>query len=564
MSETKHYEPYKIPARDTIIENGYSFVSSAARADLTLSLKDQTFADIEIGAAESASYHPVPFSQPIQRVMDEKRRIFMSMREISIYNHSSYFLNSKLYDKQAQYENSKIFYKQAVFMKDFEDDYAETVPFTSYFPYYQLMSYEQLRTYFTWRTKVRNGRIERTSLSYAFVYIYELLNNIGVDGPVDGLDKLMSFWAEFKVFDATIEKYLIKWIKDYHICYELPWSFREFLCINGLQDHYPHIIGYEPAMQYRFEYLSKISKYNIRQSAFYSETTSQLIADCFDFVISRLRDMLATAGIEFHQLIFQSSRSSQVWMPFSGALFCPGLKQPDRQVVLSDSEIYVRSQNRWQHSTVITIESGRQLIGYILKQMEAALRKATGFKFKLSANLNTVHPEILQRFATAGISLEQAVTDAVLEFYREKNRTIVSVDHMTIHKIRLEALDTQEKLIVPENDFRMVPVNAVEVPTADEEKEEPLLPPGDASSIPYGWTNLKYALDEAEIKALAAVLQGDCDIKRFADESGIMLEVLADGINQKAVDHIGDSILELDGSMTVYDEYRDKIMMMVG
>ncbi|MHB1455199.1 MAG: TerB N-terminal domain-containing protein [Saccharofermentanales bacterium] len=564
MSETKHYEPYKIPARDSITENGYSFVSSSIRTGLTLSFDDQTFAEIDMGGAADIAYAPAPVPPPVQPVMDDKRRIYMSMREIARYDHSSYFLNLKIYDKQAQYENSKIFYKQAVLMKDFEDDYAEAVSFSSYFPYYQLMNYEQFRTYFTWRTKVRNGHIGRTSLSYAFVYIYELLNNIGVDGPVDGLEKLMSFWSEFKVFDAAIEKYLIKWIKDYHICYELPHSFREFLCINGMQDHYPHIVGYEPAMHYSFDYLSGISKYNIRQSVFYNDATSQMIAGCFDFVISRLRDMLVAEGIEFNQLIFQSSRSSPVWTPFSGALFYPASKQPDRRVVLSENEVYVCSQSKWLHSTVITADSGRSLIGYILKQMEVVLRQAAGFRFKLSANLNTVHVEILQRLSTAGIFLERAVTDAVLEFYREQNRTVVSVDKTILDKIRLEALDTLDKLIVPENEFRMVPADAAEVPTSDEEKEEPILPSADALPMPDGWTNLRYALDEAEIKTLAAVLQGDCDIRRFADEYGIMLEVLADGINQKAVDHIGDSILELDGSMMVYDEYRDKIMMMVG
>lgn len=564
MSETKQYEPYKIPARDSMIGNGYGLATAKTQSDLPLSFKDHSFAEIEMDSVADTSYNPVPIPAPVQPVMDEKRRIFMSMREIARYDHSSYFMNSKIYDKQAQYENSKIFYKQAVLMKDFQDDYAGAVSFASYFPYYQLMNYEQFRTYFTWRTKVRSGLIERTSLSYAFVYIYELLNNIGVDGPLDGLDKLMSFWTAFKVFDVAIGKYLIKWVKDYHIYYELPHSFNEFLCKNELQDYYPGIAGYKPEIHYSFDNLSGISKYNIRQSAFYSDRTSRLIADCSDFVISRIISITAAAGIEFSHLIFQCARSSPIWTPFSGALFYPCLKQPDRRVVLSDSEIYVHDQNKWLHSAVITIESGRQLIGYILKQMEAVLRKATGYKFKLSAHLENVQGEILQKLDAAGISLEKAVTDAVLEFYREQNKTVVSVSKTAINKIRLEALDTLDKLIVPENEYRMAPDCPLEVPPADKGQEGPILPPADASVIPDGWTALKNALNNTEVNALAAVLKGDCDIKRFADDNGIMLEVLADGINQKASDHIGDNILELDGGMTLYDEYREKLMMVVG
>ena len=50
-----------------------------------------------------------------------------------------------------------MFYRQAKLMADFEDDYREEEPFSMYFPDYQSMGYEQLRTYFTWRTNVRKG-----------------------------------------------------------------------------------------------------------------------------------------------------------------------------------------------------------------------------------------------------------------------------------------------------------------------------------------------------------------------------------------------------------------------
>ena len=39
------------------------------------------------------------------------------------------------------------------------------------------------------------GRVEHVSLSYAFLYIYELLNNIGVDSPEEGLGQLLFFWG---------------------------------------------------------------------------------------------------------------------------------------------------------------------------------------------------------------------------------------------------------------------------------------------------------------------------------------------------------------------------------
>ena len=49
-----------------------------------------------------------------------------------------------------------------------------------------------------------------------------------------------------------------------------------------------------------------------------------------------------------------------------------------------------------------------------------------------------------------GISLEETVTAAVEEFYREATKTVVKVDNASLEKIRQEALATQERLIVPE------------------------------------------------------------------------------------------------------------------
>ena len=99
-------------------------------------------------------------------------------------------------------------------MQDFEDTYERQVPFSSYFPDYQMMGYEQLRTYFTWRAKVRSGDIADTSLSYAFLYFYELLNNIGVEDAQEGMNAIMSFWKTFRVYHQEIDKYVIHWLKD--------------------------------------------------------------------------------------------------------------------------------------------------------------------------------------------------------------------------------------------------------------------------------------------------------------------------------------------------------------
>ena len=108
------------------------------------------------------------------RKNDKHRQLFYSMRDIARLYASPNMRHSRFFDKRVQQDNARVFYEQAMFMKDFEDDYPEHASFSAYFPYYQMLSYEQLRTYFTWRTQVRKGVIDNTSLSYVFLYLYEL------------------------------------------------------------------------------------------------------------------------------------------------------------------------------------------------------------------------------------------------------------------------------------------------------------------------------------------------------------------------------------------------------
>ena len=76
------------------------------------------------------------------------------------------------------YNFQELFYRQGMFLADFTDDCTERAMFTRYYPTYHDMTNKQLRTYFTWRTNVRRGIVEKTSASYAMVYCYELLNQI--------------------------------------------------------------------------------------------------------------------------------------------------------------------------------------------------------------------------------------------------------------------------------------------------------------------------------------------------------------------------------------------------
>ena len=541
----KKYEPIKIPNRLST-EIGPSVPLAPAGREPS-PLGEGMFYEIEYDAC------PIPgvgkFVLKPQKIeppeTDEVREQFTQMREIARTYRSSLDY-SRFFDRRVYHDNAMVFHKQGMFMQDFTDDYTDSTEFSQYFPHYQMMGYEQLRTYFTWRTEVRRGNVANISVSYAFVYIYELLGNIGVADPLDGLERLMFFWRAFREYDNSIDRYIRRWLRDYHVYYELPHSFKVFIEKNDLTDNYPRMTDESDS----FELLCSVSKYDIRKSAFF-KANEKLAAACSVFVINRLKQICVDNGICFDEAIFRPTKKLAVWTPFKDALFHDWKKQPDRRLVMSESSIFICTKNKWTFSTNITSDSGNQLIGYIFKQTESALRKSVKYKYKLTANINMIIHPVIGRLKAAGLSLETVINEAVAALYREETKIAVTVDRNILSAIRQEALETQEKLIVPEEETS-VGANCVR-PVADNAV-------GATIGRPPQTRSEQTAFSDIELGALSAVLNGG-SLKLFADEHGIMLEVLADGINEKAMDFIGDNLL--DDELELYDDYINQVKELV-
>ncbi|MDD3833492.1 MAG: TerB N-terminal domain-containing protein [Oscillospiraceae bacterium] len=542
----KMYNPVKIPDRQHKSSVEADENTQKNKAGKSVLVDKGMFYEIEYDSCqiEGVGKFVLKPQKIVSQEKDEVRELFYAMRDIS-KNHQSYYGYSRIFDKRVQQDIAFAFYKQGIFMKGFTDDYGDNFPLSSYYPNYHMMGYEQLRTYFTWRTNVRKGFVEDTSLSYAFIYIYELLNNIGVEDPADGLNKLMSFWNSFRDYSQTIDKYVLRWLKDYHIYYQLPHSFKEFAQENNLSEHYPKMAERDD----HFSLFYAISKYDIKKSIFFTEENKKLITDCFNFLIKKIKQIFSENGLHFDNSIFTPTKRMSPWQPFRDALFYGWLKQADRRVIMSQNEIYVCRQNKWEFNTVITSESGRQLVAYIMKGMEAELRRLLKFKYKLSADISTVNHPVIQELNKLGLSLENIITSAVMEFYKEATKIVVRVDKGLLIKIRQEALSTQEKLIVEQEEERVVP-------TAQEIIED------EPDLITDEWENFRNTIGDIERQALIRLLSGEQEIKQFADQNGMMLEVLIDGINEKAMDCIGDGILDED--LAVFDDYMVKVKEMVG
>jgi len=540
-------------------------------------MNNTPFAEIEIDASQSRSSFekhalrlnlPVSRPQPIEpREVDPVRMKFYEMRKLA---------SARPFPRT----DSEVFYKQAKFMEDFTDNYEGVANLNMYYPYYQNMGYDYLRTYFTWRTKLRNGELLPTSLSYIFLYIYELLSGIGVSNPADGLNKLLTIWYSLAKGTPSIEKHLVKWFKDYHIFYELPHSFVDFTAKHDLRKYYNLTFLFDESVENKLVLWNGISGYNVTNSKFYNDGNRELFSDCFIAVLQGIQEFCAERKTRFEDMFVYSVSKRRAWQPFEQALFKSEYAQADRELFLSDFERYYCKNGEWTATKPIYYSGQRDFVGYIIKKTEACLRKITKYKYKLVADLKpgTQPFRELKRMTTNRAELDKVVERAVEKFHFELTRTVVSVDFDNLKKIRSEALETQEQLIVPEDTppaLAGIDAHKSCHPGQSEESRSKKEHPDKATGIMHipaieiepteltmnfsdGWGALKEALTDTEIEAIA-IAMNEGNVKAFADKQGIMLEILVDGINEKAADYIGDSVMELGEEVYVYDEYKEHL-----
>jgi len=555
-------------------------------------MDDSKFAEIEIDTTQNRStageaalrfFSPVVSAEPIKpRIIDPIREKFYEMRRLASV-------------RPFARTDSELFYKQARYMEDFTDNYEGDAKFNMYYPYYQNMGYDYLRTYFTWRTRVRNGDIQPTSLSYIYLYIYELLSGIGTSDPADGLEKLLALWNNTSFIRPGVEKYLPKWFKDYFIFYEMQgetedysvasakqgndsptviaqssppddvahrsnpvstFSFSKFVEKHNMQKYYSLSLLFDENVENKLELWNSISSYDTANSRFYKDGNEQLLNDCFEMVLNKIQEFCIGRNTRFEDLLVYSVSRRSPWLPFKQALFGSRIKQNDREIIISDFERYYCKNGQWTANLPIYYSSQKDFVGYIIKKTEACLRQETKYKYKLTAEMKSGSKPFreLQRPAAKRAELDKVIEKAVSDFHRNQNLIAIKVDHINLARIREEALETQEQLIVPEEEIRHGDSPPVLISDSDEAIRIPL-----TMSFADGWKALRSSLTETERKALFFALQENADIKSFADENDIMLEVLADSINEKAADCIGDSILEIDDEMILYDEYRENI-----
>ena len=458
---------------------------------------------------------------------------------------------------------NKLFYLQGTFMDDYVDNYDINVPCNKNNPVYNNLTIYQLRSYFSWRTLIRNKLYKQTEQSYVFLYIYELLNKIGVKNEIDGLNKIIDLWQNYRAFDNSFDKYLSNWVKDYYIINRINIDFNlieeEFPIKNNdnLENISEILIGnYEN----KLEFLDSISNYHILKSKIMEHKYSFLINLVIPEIFKNLDKYFSENNVSFVNITFGEFKK-KYWNVYENAIYFNNKLESDFVFKFKNLETYYRKGNNYYKETFELSQYSKCIVGYILKNIEITLRECLKFSKNLKLNISSLDE------LSSNAELYSIVTDK--KFNMIINNTIKK--YLIEHKTEINNIITKEKkeeIVIDANKFNEIRKSSSRIQEKLIVEEENYLEKEEQVEIEIInssqdiFKNLIDNLNTVELDFLKKIINNEPrnNLIDYSKQNNILFEIMIENINKVALETIGDNLIEDNSDeIIIYAEYIDSL-----
>ena len=427
----------------------------------------------------------------------------------------------------------KNFYLQGKLMASYEDDYEGRQSFLRYYPTYHDLTVGQARTYFTWRTKIRQNIYEKISDSYAYIYLYELLNGIGIKDPEEGLDKLINFNKNYaQRFSPEIGAYLERWIRDYIVFYNINKANNTFFVKEQDNDKkYERLLYPDQFSSHEVaENLIKLSNYKICNCPLYKKSIEK-----FEYLLvliwHKILD-LRNDGFDFFTSYIAYKNQMTIQL-FSAAVFNHELEPQTTSYEIDQIRkyFYDKEKDTWYCESYWGLTGQKSIMGNFLHEVDREIR----LRFNLGRNLK---PRKIEKHYL------KAIKDGIKEYQIEEQKLKqpkIEFNLSQLSTIRDDAAGTRDSLLTEE-----------ELQAEQEEKEQLEEAIVDNEQEDYG-------LSSEEMSTIILLLKGK-DINKYLKEHHLMAAVIIDNINEKLFDECGDNVIEFINDIpTVIEDYQEDL-----
>ena len=469
------------------------------------------------------------------------------------------------------WSDDRLFVEEARLMADFEDDCPYTTrsyfDYDYYYPTYDTMSDQQLRGYFTWRAQVRRGTIEKATTPFAFVYIYELMNGIGVEPGEPAFRAIEAFWQSYRAFDFVLDNYVPYWLIDYVVYHGLdPKLVLPYIALDASEDLLTLVKAQEAVLAQQQPARQQPSKHGRRREPYrfgqdpdaearllkaldavstYKPLGARLYKDDPEALRSVTAAVFARLVRYYHGKRQQDLVESLFGVPyefdyamFDYAVVWQEKPHPNCVYELAETDRFTCRNGRWSCRTLAGGETRSSRMGQILRATDRLLRAALDHPYPLK---DRGEPKYVVQL------IEREIEDFMAWRQAHAVRR-VEIDVSKLAGIRSAAAVTREALLVDE-----------EREEAAEQVVEPEAPAAEAGGAANGAAEgapadttpeTPLGLTPDELKLLEDLLANRKPTTASAD-------LLVDAINEKLFDLVGDTVLEFgdSGEPSLIEDY---------
>ncbi len=436
-------------------------------------------------------------------------------------------------------DDKRSFVEQAREVANHREDTAEFIEFDFGGPVhnYEMMGLlAQKKWYFYWRGQVREGIYPPTEQGYLFVYLRELINNIGVENPMDGYAQICNIWQHYHKTHKNIRHYAPLWARDYIVVNQLPLHP---LRIYAKPEMQPYVLRHKPDFavtlhlerplaEWPIALIEQLIDHRITRTKFYQAGQAELVDEYIPKIIAQVdRFLKKRDGQGIFEQFSPTTAKTFKYIPFYNGLY----EGPVEQISLAAIQPYT------QHQPL------RRFLSSLVRYTENQLRELKNYRGRLRVE-----------------TLDAGVKSAIDQYIATSREAInppppkpkVEIDLSRIEQLRRES----------EHVFKMLNLeNEVElVEPAESKAETPPAPAPVAADIfeDEAWAKLASRLTTSQINVLVAIVVGEeprATIRQIAAEQHTMPTVILDSINELAQDFIGDILVEPDPSPHIVDDY---------
>ena len=462
------------------------------------------------------------------------------------------------------------FVRQGKFMEDYEDDAPWNSEVKRYFATYHDLNLNQLRGYFAWRTRVRRGEFHPITMSLAYMYIYELLNMIGIKTPEDAIRKMREFEKGFLdsgIGDRSMRENLHRWIMEFAVLSGSPAEEVLSLIDPDLIERDRQLIVLRKPSEHSdeevFGALNILTGGKTEKSSAVlkeSERGIHLFAEVWRYMAEHYDDL----GWDIFDACFGKMRQFP-WHPLANAVYMDRENREDTEYKVTECRKFVYKNGEWSEYKYDELYFDKYRIHAIVHEADRQIRRylRTGHYLREKKGEEWITPYV------------EAVIEADKAAAEEAAKPKITIDLSGLDKIRRDAQITRDSLLTedemreqaPEQMMKLAPEQApqqAEDPAVQHEEQQivqpmilelPEVPKEEEKSAEVEIPSL----DDTQAQILLSVMRGE-PVAGMIREKALMPSVVTDAINEALFDEIGDNVLMCEGDeITLVEDYREDL-----